>query len=152
MVDTPNTPNTHTNKHDAVDTFHDFLKKKRNDRKIPIRAMANMVEFSAEFYCDVETGHRRPPDTEELDKLAGALQLSGCESKTLHVLAARVQNASSQENAEPSVEPQDLFTISKGTPTGTAVDVYSTISPTNLADFIQKNDLKHIVLRVNRRL
>ena len=126
---------------------------KRNDRRIPIRAMADMVEFSVEFYCDVEAGYRKPPNSDGLEKLADVLQLSGCDEKLLYKLA---ENKSGQLLAIPKNEDEgelerfEEFSVSASAPTLGSVLNFD--SEFDLSSFIQTNNLKHIVLRLNRGL
>lgn len=56
--------------------------------KISLRAFASSVEISAPYYSDIEKGKRYPPDSEKLEKIIDALQLSDEEKIELYDLAA----------------------------------------------------------------
>lgn len=57
-------------------TFGEFIAKKRYDRGITVRAMADMIGLSPGYYGDIEKNRRNPPDRETLDKLIEALRLT----------------------------------------------------------------------------
>lgn len=56
--------------------FGEFLQKKREEKQITLRKMAELLGFSAPFLSDVEKDRRNPPDMEKLSMLAEILQLS----------------------------------------------------------------------------
>ena len=43
-------------------TFGEFLQRKREESRITLRKLAEMLNFSAPFLSDVEKGRRNPPD------------------------------------------------------------------------------------------
>ena len=75
------------------DRFGAFLKKKRNERTITVRLMAEMVELSVGSYCDIESGRRYPPDREMLDKMIGVLNLSETDRTIFYDLAGKARSA-----------------------------------------------------------
>ena len=67
----------------------DFIAKKRVERKITVRKMAEMLGVSAPFLTDVEKDRRNPFDYEKLVKLADILQLSDEERDLMFDLAGK---------------------------------------------------------------
>ena len=47
--------------------FGEFLQKKREEKKVTLRKMADMLGFSAPFLSDVEKDRRNPPEKDKLD-------------------------------------------------------------------------------------
>lgn len=56
--------------------FGQFLKTKRDEKRIPIRKFAEMVGMSASYLSDIEQGRRNAPDVDKLERIATALALS----------------------------------------------------------------------------
>ena len=56
--------------------FGEFISKKRVEKKITLRKMADMLGVSAPFLTDVEKDRRNPFDMEKLTQLAQILNLS----------------------------------------------------------------------------
>ena len=60
--------------------FGEFISKKRVEKKITLRKMADMLGVSAPFLTDVEKDRRNPFDMEKLTQLAQILNLEKCRS------------------------------------------------------------------------
>ncbi len=73
--------------------FGEFLQKKREEKQITLRKMAEMLGFSAPFLSDVEKDRRNPPDMEKLSMLAEILQLSEEDKSLMLDLAGRKRNS-----------------------------------------------------------
>ena len=56
--------------------FGEFISRKRVEKKITLRKMAEMLNVSAPFLTDVEKDRRNPFDMDKLTKLAEILGLS----------------------------------------------------------------------------
>ena len=56
--------------------FGEFLQKKREEKKVTLRKMADMLGFSAPFLSDVEKDRRNPPEKDKLDMIVNILGLS----------------------------------------------------------------------------
>ena len=56
--------------------FGEFISKKRVEKKITLRKMADMLGVSAPFLTDIEKDRRNPFDMEKLTQLAQILNLS----------------------------------------------------------------------------
>jgi transcriptional regulator with XRE-family HTH domain len=75
------------------ETFGKFLKRKRNERTITVRDMAERLGTAVGSYCDFESGRRNPPDREVLDKIIKELELSIYDRQTLYDLAGKARSA-----------------------------------------------------------
>ena len=73
--------------------FGEFISKKRVEKKITLRKMADMLGVSAPFLTDVEKDRRNPFDMEKLTQLAKILNLSKEENAQMLDLAGKKRNA-----------------------------------------------------------
>lgn len=73
--------------------FGEFLNKKRVEKQITLRKMADMLGVSAPFLTDVEKDRRNPLDMEKLKLLAEILELSKEDNELMLNLAGRKRNA-----------------------------------------------------------
>ena len=73
--------------------FGAFMKEKRNERMVTLRAMAEMIGVGYGYYSDLESGRRTPIDLEFLDKIISALKLSDEDSQKLYDLAGKAREA-----------------------------------------------------------
>jgi transcriptional regulator with XRE-family HTH domain len=73
--------------------FGAYLKEKRNERVITLRALAGMIGVGYGYYSDLESGRRTPIDLAFLDKIKTALGLSDSDSRTLYDLAGKAREA-----------------------------------------------------------
>ena len=74
-------------------TFGEFLQKKREEKQITLRKMAELLGFSAPFLSDVEKGRRNPPELPKLQQIADILGLSYEEKETLFNLAGKKRDS-----------------------------------------------------------
>lgn len=72
--------------------FGEFLQKKREEKKVTLRKMADMLGFSAPFLSDVEKDRRNPPEKDKLDMIVNILGLSEEEKDLMFNLAGRRRN------------------------------------------------------------
>jgi transcriptional regulator with XRE-family HTH domain len=75
------------------ETFGAFLKSKRNERGITVRAMAETVGVAVGYYCDIESGRRSPLELKFLDRIIAALQLTEVDRETFYDLAGSARAA-----------------------------------------------------------
>ena len=74
-------------------TFGDFLKHRRNEKKMTMRERADLLGVSAPYLSDVEKGRRYPPDMPRLEIIAQALLLNDEEYAYMLDLAGRARNS-----------------------------------------------------------
>ena len=73
--------------------FGEFINKKRVEKKITLRKMADMLGVSAPFLTDVEKDRRNPFDMDKLTQLAKILNLSKEENAQMLDLAGKKRYA-----------------------------------------------------------
>lgn len=72
--------------------FGEFINKKRIEKNITLRKMAELLEISAPFLTDVEKDRRNPFDMERLTRLAEILELSKEDNERMMDLAGKKRN------------------------------------------------------------
>lgn len=73
--------------------FGEFLQKKREEKKITLRKMAEMIGVSAPYLSDIEKGRRNPPEMEKLEMISRILLLSDDDKSTMLDLAGKMRNS-----------------------------------------------------------
>jgi transcriptional regulator with XRE-family HTH domain len=73
--------------------FGAFLKEKRKEREITVRAMAEKLDVQVGYYCDIESGRRSPIDFDFLGKIVSALILPDEDAQTFYDLAGKAREA-----------------------------------------------------------
>lgn len=72
--------------------FGEFLQKKREEKRITLRKMAEMLGFSAPFLSDVEKDRRNPPEFEKLELIVTILGLNEEEKELMFNMAGKRRN------------------------------------------------------------
>ena len=73
--------------------FGDFLQRKRTEKKITIRKMAEMLGITAPYLNDIEKDRRNPPEMEKLELISRILMLSDEDKTTMFDLAGKKRNS-----------------------------------------------------------
>jgi len=73
--------------------FGAFLKEKRNERGLTLRATADKLEIGYGYYSDLESGRRTPLELEFLDRIIAEFRLSDDDSRKLYDLAGKAREA-----------------------------------------------------------
>ena len=73
--------------------FGDFLQRKRTEKKITIRKMAEMLGITAPYLNDIEKDRRNPPEMEKLELISQILMLSDEDKTTMFDLAGKKRNS-----------------------------------------------------------
>lgn len=73
--------------------FGAFLQRKREEKGITLRKMAEMLGFSAPFLSDVEKDRRNPPELAKLELIAQILGLTYEEQETMYNLAGKKRDS-----------------------------------------------------------
>lgn len=85
---------------ETIKTFGEFIAKKRYDKAITVRAMAELIGVSPGYYGDIEKNRRNPPDRETLDKLIEVLHLDEDGQETFFDLAGKARSEVSPDLPE----------------------------------------------------
>ena len=84
--------------------FVDFLQKKRMERQLTLRKMAELLGFSAPYLTDIEKDRRNPPEMESLEQISKVLNLSDDERAVMFDLAGKKRNAVAPDLPEYIIE------------------------------------------------
>lgn len=84
--------------------FGDFLQKKRTERQITLRKMAELLGISAPYLTDIEKDRRNPPEMESLEQISKILNLSEDERAVMFDLAGKKRNAVAPDLPEYIIE------------------------------------------------
>ncbi|WP_129724689.1 helix-turn-helix domain-containing protein [Xylanivirga thermophila] len=71
-----------------MNKFGKYISEKRKDNGITLRGMADLLDFSAPYWSDIEKGRRNPPNIEKLEEAAEILKLSQKEKEHMIDLAS----------------------------------------------------------------
>ena len=74
-------------------TFGEFLQRKREEKQITLRKMAEKLHMSAPYLSDIEKGRRNPPEMEKLELIANILLLTDEEKSAMLDLAGKMRNS-----------------------------------------------------------
>lgn len=77
----------------APANFGEFLQMKREEKRITLRKMAEMLGFSAPFLSDVEKDRRNPPELAKLEQIADILGLDDDDKQTMYNLAGKKRDS-----------------------------------------------------------
>ena len=84
--------------------FGDFLQKKRMERQLTLRKMAELLGFSAPYLTDIEKDRRNPPEMESLEQISKVLNLSDDERAVMFDFAGKKRNAVAPDLPEYIIE------------------------------------------------
>lgn len=73
--------------------FGEFLQRKREEKQITLRKMAEQLGFSAPFLSDVEKDRRNPPELSKLEQIAVILGLTDDEKQIMFNLAGKKRDS-----------------------------------------------------------
>lgn len=71
-----------------MNKFGKFIREKRKEKGITLRAMADAMDFSAPYWSDIEKGRRNPPSIDKLEEVAELLKLTKEEKEYMIDLAS----------------------------------------------------------------
>ena len=73
--------------------FGEFIQRKRVEKQIPLRKMAENIGISAPYLSDIEKDLRNPPEMDKLELISQVLLLSEDEKSIMLDLAGRKRNS-----------------------------------------------------------
>lgn len=81
------------NEMDRYQNFGEFLIKKREERQITLRGMAEKLGISPTFLSDIEKDRRNPPEMDKLEQISTILVLNDEEKSLMLDLAGKKRNS-----------------------------------------------------------
>lgn len=88
--------------------FGEFIKEKRQNKGITLRAFADMIDIAPAYMSDIEKSKRNAPTQEILEKMVKVLDLSNDETNELFDLAANSKDAIAQDLKEYVSDNQNV--------------------------------------------
>ena len=73
--------------------FGEFLQRKRTEKQITLRKMAEMIGITARYLTDIEKDRRNPPEMEKLELISRILMLNDEDKTTMYDLAGKKRNS-----------------------------------------------------------
>ena len=73
--------------------FGEFLQRKRTEKQITLRKMAEMIGITAPYLPDIEKDRRNPPEIEKLELISQILMLNDEDKTTMYDLAGKKRNS-----------------------------------------------------------
>ena len=73
--------------------FGEFLQRKRTEKQITLRKMAEMIGITAPYLTDIEKDRRNPPKMEKLELISQILMLNDEDKTTMYDLAGKKRNS-----------------------------------------------------------
>ena len=73
--------------------FGEFLQRKRTEKQITLRKMAEMIGITAPYLTDIEKDRRKPPEMEKLELISQILMLNDEDKTTMYDLAGKKRNS-----------------------------------------------------------
>ena len=77
----------------SYNNFGDFLQKKRMEKRITLRKMAELLGITAPYLTDIEKDRRNPPEKEKLERISQILTLSDEDKTLMYDLAGKKRNS-----------------------------------------------------------
>ena len=73
--------------------FGEFLQRKRTEKQITLRNMAEMIGITVPYLTDIEKDRRNPPEMEKLELISQILMLNDEDKTTMYDLAGKKRNS-----------------------------------------------------------
>ena len=73
--------------------FGEFLQRKRTEKQITLRKMAEMIGITAPYLTDIEKDRRNPHEMEKLELISQILMLNDEDKTTMYDLAGKKRNS-----------------------------------------------------------
>ena len=80
--------------------FGEYIKQKRSEKNITLRAFADMLGIAPSYMSDIEKSKRNAPTQDILDKMTVALEMDEENRNELYDLAASSKDAIAQDLTE----------------------------------------------------
>ncbi|WP_028308357.1 helix-turn-helix domain-containing protein [Desulfitibacter alkalitolerans] len=86
--------------------FGDFIKAKRMEKEITLRALADVLKVSPAYLSDIENNRRYPMDNSKIEILIEELRISPEEQEILYDLAGKARNEVSPDLLEYTMDSE----------------------------------------------
>ena len=93
--------------------FGEFLQRKRTEKQITLRKMAEMIWITAPYLNDIEKDRRNPPEMEKLELISQILTLNDEDKTTMYDLAGKKRNSVAPDLPDYIMEHDYVYTNPK---------------------------------------
>lgn len=91
--------------------FGKFVRKRREEKKINLRKLAEILEIAPAYMSDIEKSRRYPPDREKIEKIAKALELNQDETNYLFDMAALAKDNTVSPDLPDYIMENDIVRV-----------------------------------------
>lgn len=91
--------------------FGKFVRKRREEKKINLRKLAEILEIAPAYMSDIEKSRRYPPDREKIEKIAKALELNQDETNYLFDMAAHAKDNTVSPDLPDYIMENDIVRV-----------------------------------------
>ena len=99
-------------KEDKMDErFGKFVRQKREEKKINLRKLAEILDIAPAYMSDIEKSRRYPPDREKIEIIAKTLELTEEETNRLFDMAALAKDNTVSPDLPKYIMENDIVRV-----------------------------------------
>lgn len=91
--------------------FGKFVREKREEKRINLRKLAEILDIAPAYMSDIEKTRRYPPNKEKIEKIANALELSKDETNYLFDMAANAKDNTVSPDLPDYIMENDIVRV-----------------------------------------
>lgn len=91
--------------------FGKFVRERREEKKINLRKLADILDIAPAYMSDIEKSRRYPPDREKIEKIAKALELNQDETNYLFDMAAHAKDNTVSPDLPDYIMENDIVRV-----------------------------------------
>lgn len=91
--------------------FGKFVRERREEKKINLRKLAEILEIAPAYMSDIEKSRRYPPDRKKIEKIAKALELNQDETNYLFDMAAHAKDNTVSPDLPDYIMENDIVRV-----------------------------------------
>lgn len=91
--------------------FGKFVRERREEKKINLRKLAEILDIAPAYMSDIEKSRRYPPDREKIEKIAKALELNQDETNYLFDMAAHAKDNTVSPDLPDYIMENDIVRV-----------------------------------------
>lgn len=91
--------------------FGKFVRARREEKKINLRKLAEILDIAPAYMSDIEKSRRYPPDREKIEKIAKTLELNKDETNYLFDMAAHAKNNTVSPDLPAYIMENDIVRV-----------------------------------------
>ncbi|MBU0279377.1 MULTISPECIES: helix-turn-helix domain-containing protein [unclassified Gemella] len=91
--------------------FGKFVRQRREEKKINLRRLAEILDIAPAYMSDIEKSRRYPPDREKIEKISNALELNQDEKNYLFDMAAHAKDNTVSPDLPDYIMENDIVRV-----------------------------------------